>query len=163
MRVASINHETLALIGVLKIGSGSPQRLFEAVERGEHRLAVGDVTRQAPRLRLRQALHHNRELAQRKGPKGSRRRVRLEAGGASGSKGVAMLNRRRMLAAALVAMACPVCGAFAQPATPSRPPMPPPRQEVRPRRPPGPRRWHWSRGRWRWNRRRWVWTSGSWR
>jgi hypothetical protein len=56
------------------------------------------------------------------------------------SVSLSTLDRRTMLAAVLAAMACPVCGAFAQPATPSRPPMPPPRSQVRPRRPPGPRR-----------------------
>jgi hypothetical protein len=70
-----------------------------------------------------------------------------------------MLDRRKMLAAALAAMACPVVGAFAQP----RPPMPPPRHEIRPPRPAGPRRWYWSRGFWRWNGRRWVWISGRWK
>src|ERR1700719_4330726 len=95
---------------------------------------------------------------------------------------------RRMLAAAVAAMTCPLGGVLAQPAAPSgpslvvparrapaalpldgarlscsRPPMPPPRHEVRPPPPRGPHRWHWSRGRWRWNGRRWVWVSGRWR
>src|ERR1700730_14967700 len=99
-----------------------------------------------------------------------------------------MLDRRRMLAAAVAAMICPLGGvlALAQPAAPSGPslvvparralaalpldgarpscpPMPPPRHEVRPPPPRGPHRWHWSRGRWRWNGRRWVWASGRWR
>jgi len=65
-----------------------------------------------------------------------------------------MLNRRRMLATAVAAMAYPVYGAFAQPAPPVRPPMPPPRHKIRPPPPPGHRQWYWSRGRWRWNGRR---------
>ncbi|MBV8133255.1 MAG: YXWGXW repeat-containing protein [Alphaproteobacteria bacterium] len=69
-----------------------------------------------------------------------------------------------MLAALATAMAFPIGGALAQPVIPpGRPPMPQPRREVRPPRPPGPRHWHWSRGRWRWNGRRWVWVSGRWR
>jgi hypothetical protein len=83
----------------------------------------------------------------------------LEGGRACASKRCCDASRRRMLAAVLAAVACPVGGAIAQP----RPPMPPPRREVRPARPRGPRRWHWSRGRWRWNGRRWAWTSGRWR
>src|ERR1700731_2989350 len=99
-----------------------------------------------------------------------------------------MLDRRRMLAAAVAAMTCPLGGvlALAQPAAPSgpslvvparralaalpldgarpsrnRPPMPPPCHEVRPPPPRGPHRWHWSRGRWRWYGRRWVWCPGD--
>src|SRR5215831_2328120 len=90
-----------------------------------------------------------------------------------------MLERRRMLAAALAAIAFPVSGAL--PVAPSAaapglclrtvspprhpvcaiPPMPPPRREVRPPPPRGPRRWHWSRGHWRWNGRRWFGSSGA--
>ena len=76
--------------------------------------------------------------------------------------GFLMLDRRRILAAALAAVAYPVGEAFAQP-VPFRPPMPPPRREVRPRHPRGHGPWYWSRGRWRWNGRRWVWVSGRWR
>ena len=79
------------------------------------------------------------------------------------SRGIAMLDRRRILAAAFVAMACTVGSVLAQPPPPFRPPMPPPRHQVRPPRPPGPHRWYWSQGRWRWNGRRWVWISGRWR
>ena len=75
---------------------------------------------------------------------------------------VVMLDRRRMLAAALAVVAYPAGVVFAQP-VPFHPPMPPPRREVRPRRPGGPGPWYWSRGRWRWNGRRWVWVSGRWR
>ncbi|MBV8505697.1 MAG: YXWGXW repeat-containing protein [Alphaproteobacteria bacterium] len=73
-----------------------------------------------------------------------------------------MLDRRKILTAALVFISFPIRGALAQPPPPFRPPMPPPRHELRPRRPPGTRPWRWSRGRWRWNGRRWVWTSGRW-
>ncbi|MBV8121522.1 MAG: YXWGXW repeat-containing protein [Alphaproteobacteria bacterium] len=73
-----------------------------------------------------------------------------------------MLDRRKMLATVIVAMSCSISRVSAQP-PPVRPPMPPPRREVRPLPPPGPRRWHWTSGRWRWNGRRWVWVSGRWR
>ena len=98
------------------------------------------------------------------------------------SRGITMLDRRRILAAALAAAAGSLCdvlprlasasvhaGAIAPlppldgPSPPcSLPPMPQPRHEVRPPRPPGSHRWRWSRGRWRWNGHRWVWVSGHW-
>ena len=56
-----------------------------------------------------------------------------------------MLDRRRLLAAALTVMAYPVGVVLAQP-VPFRPPMPPPRREVRPRHPRGHGPWYWSRG-----------------
>src|ERR1700756_1369644 len=56
--------------------------------------------------------------------------------------GSLMLGRRRILAAALVVVAYPAGVVFAQP-VPFRPPMPPPRREVRPRRPGGPGPWYW--------------------
>jgi hypothetical protein len=52
------------------------------------------------------------------------------------------VSRRRMLAAALAVMACRPGKVFAQPEP--RPPMPPPRHEIRPHRPRVPGNWHWS-------------------
>jgi len=67
-----------------------------------------------------------------------------------------MLHRRRMMAAALAAIA--ISGiAYGQTPPPLDRPMPPPRTETQPPRPGWTHHWRRSRGHWRWNGQRWVW------
>ena len=71
-------------------------------------------------------------------------------------EGGAMLHRRRMMAAALAAIAIPGV-ADGQTPPPLDRPMPPQRTGTQPPRPGWTHHWRRSRGHWRWNGQRWVW------